>query len=347
MRRKVCSFLALVCVLALAVGLSACAGEAPVSGSSGSSASPEAPTTTTATPRETVRIYGIAGPTGVGLVQLKQASESGSTPHDYRIEFATAPDEIVGKLSTEAADIAAIPTNLAANLYQKKSGAVRMIALNTRGVLSILENGNSIQSVADLKGRTIYSTGQGSNPEFILRHILKQNGIDPDRDVTLQFLTQNEEMATLLVKGTAQVALVPEPLATTVMTKNTSLRRALSIDDAWGRIADGATPVMGCLVVRTAFLEEHKDVVDAFLADYAASVSKAESDLEGTAALCEQYKVIASAAIAKEAIPRCSLTCITGSAMRPAIEGYFEVLFGGNPAALGGAMPDDTFYYAG
>ena len=306
------------------------------------------PTSGTSAPvRESVRINGIVGPTGVGLVNLMKAQADGTTQHDYTVNFVTAPDAIVGKITSGDIDIAAVPTNLAATLYQRTSGKVKMIAINTLGVLSILENGNTIESVEDLRGKTIYSTGQGSNPEYILRYVLTENGIDPDTDVTLQFVTENEELAQLLVKGTAQVALVPEPLATTVMGKNPSLRKALDMTDEWNAVADGASPMMGCLIVRTAFLEEHEETVKAFLAEYQASVQKAIDDVDGTAALCETYGVIASTAIAQKALPNCHLTYVAGAEMQAAIAGYFQVLYDANPKALGGAMPDEGFYYAG
>lgn len=334
---------ALAGVLLIVATLGGCSAPTPSEGDASA-----ATTTTTAAPvRETVNVSGIVGPTGVGLLNLKQAQEDGTTQHDYNVTFVSSPDDVVAKIGTKEVDIAAVPTNLAANLYQKTSGNVKMLAINTLGVLSILENGDTVQSVADLKGKTIYSTGQGSNPEYILRYVLQQNGIDPDNDVTLQFVTENEELAALLVKGTAQVALVPEPLATTVKSKNTDLRSALDMTEEWDKLNTGSSLMMGCLIVRTAFLQEHEDVVKAFLAEYEDSVRKAQDDVSGTAALCEKYGVIASAAIAEKALPNCHLTFVAGADMQPAINGYFQVLFDAKPQAIGNAMPDDAFYYVG
>lgn len=295
--------------------------------------------------KETANVVGIVGPTGVGLVGLMQDQEDGKTQVDYTFALETAPDSVVAKVTSGEADIAAVPTNLAASLYKKTNGGVKMLAINTEGVLYFVENGDSISSVADLRGKTIYSTGQGANPEYILRYLLTQNGLDPDTDVTIEFLTENEELAAKLIKGEAEVALVPEPLCTTVQTKNPDLRVALSVNDEWAKIGEGSTLLMGCVIARTAYIEAHPQAVAAFLKEYGASVEKAKSDISGTAELCEKYGVIAAKAIAEKALPRCNLTFLFGADMKPAIEGYFKVLFDANPKSIGGQLPDTAFYY--
>ena len=297
------------------------------------------------TVKETANVVGIIGPTGVGLVQMMRDQEDGKTKVDYSFELVSAPDNVVAKITSGEADIAAVPTNLAVSLYNKTSGGVKMLAINTQGVLYFMENGETISSVADLKGKTIYSTGQGANPEYILRYLLTQNGIDPDNDVNIVFLTENEELAAKLVKGEAQVALVPEPLCTTVQTKNADLRVALSVNDEWTKIGEDSTLLMGCVIARTEYIEAHPQAVATFLDEYKTSIEEATGDTESTAELCEKYGVIAAKAIAEKALPRCNLTFIAGADMKPAIEGYFGVLFDANPKSIGGAMPDDAFYY--
>ncbi len=291
-----------------------------------------------------VRVCGIKGPTGVGLANLWKAQEAGTASNNYSFELVSVPQDAGTRVTSNQADIAAVPTNLAAALYKKTNGAVQMLAVNTLGVLYVLENGNTVQSVADLKGKTIYSTGEGANPEYILRHVLKENGIDPEKDVTLKFVTENEELATLVVNGTAKVALVPEPNVTTICTKNADVRVALNVTEEWDKL-DAGTLMMGCVIVRKEFAEQNPDAVAAFLKDYEASINTAKSDVEGTATLCETYGIIPKAAVAKKAIPNCNLTFVAGADMQKKISGYFQVLFDANPAAIGGAMPDDAFYY--
>ena len=236
---------------------------------------------------------------------------------------------------------------MAATLYGKTEGKLlKMLAVNTLGVLYIMENGDSIQSAADLRGKTIYTTGQGANPEYVLKYVLEKNGIDPETDVKIEYVSQNEELAALLANGTAQVAMVPEPTVTTILAQKPELRVALNVTEEWDKASGGASKLMmGCVVVRSAFAAEHPEAVETFLAEYKASVEKAAAELENTAALCESYGIIPKAAVAKQAIPRCNLVYIDGAEMKAQISGYFDVLYAANPKSVGGAVPDEAFYY--
>lgn len=299
--------------------------------------------------KATVNIGTIQGPTGIGMVHLMQADEAGTATNDYNFSVATSPEEISSKLAsaTGGLDIAAVPTNMAAALYQKTSGSVKLLAVNTLGVLYMLENGNTVQSFADLKGKTIYSTGEGANPEYILRHVLAKNGLDPDKDVNLEFLAENTELAAKMVKGDIAIAMVPEPSVSSITAQNADIRVALSMNTEWEKVADeNSKLMMGCVAVRAEFLENNKAAVDAFLAEYKTSIEKT-ADVESTAALCETYGIIPKAAIAKKAIPNCQLTFVSGADMKTQIAGYYEVLFASNPKAVGGKLPDEAFYYVG
>lgn len=307
------------------------------------SSSSSTPSDGSSADKSAVRIQTIKGPTGIGMVHLMDAQEKGTAQNDYTFTVASSPDELSAKILNNEVDIAAAPTNLAAVLYNKTGGQVTMLAVNTLGVLHILENGDTIQTAADLKGKTIYSTGQGANPEYVLRHILQKNNIDPDKDVEIEFVQENEELAALMDSGKASVAMVPEPTATTVLAKNTSIRRALDMTAEWDKVADGKL-MMGCVIVRNEFLKNQPDAVKTFMTEYEASI-KAASDIEATAALCETTGIIPKAAVAKQAIPGCNLTFVAGETMKTQINGYFAVLFAANPKSLGGKLPDDAFYY--
>ena len=329
---------AAACVLA-AVLLAGCAADPSASSSDPGSSPASAPA------KSTVRVQTIKGPTGIGMVGLMEAKDKGTAKNDYTFTVASSPDEISAKILNNEVDIAAAPTNLAAVLYNKTEGKVTMLAVNTLGVLHILENGDTVQTAADLRGKTIYTTGQGANPEYVLRHILQKNGIDPDKDVTIQFVQENEELAALLTSGEAKVAMVPEPTATTVLAKNTSIRRALDMTAEWDKVADGQL-MMGCVIVRNEFLQKNPDAVRDFRTEYEASI-QGTKDIDAAAALCETYGIIPKAAVAKQAIPGCNLTFVAGDTMKTQINGYFAVLFAANPKSLGGKLPDDAFYYTG
>lgn len=294
-----------------------------------------------------VTIGTIQGPTGVGMTHLMQEDKNGTAANDYTFEVAAGPEAIRDKLTGGQLDIAALPTNVAAALYQKTNGNVRMLAVNTLGVLYILENGETVKSIADLKGKTIYSTGEGANPEYILRYVISQNGLNPDKDVTIKFLSDNDELSTKMATGDIKLAMVPEPAASVIRTKNTAVRTALSMNDEWDAVAgEGSKLMMGCVVVRKEFLENNKEAVDAFLTEYKASLEKAVNP-KTTAPLCETYGIIPKAAIAEQAIPNCELTFVSGTAMKQQIAGYYNVLYSYNPKAIGGKLPDAKFYYVG
>ena len=293
-----------------------------------------------------INITAIAGPTGVGLVELMDKQAAGKAANNYTFNVVTAPDQAVAAIVNGSADIAAVPTNLASTLYKKTGGKVQVLALNTLGVLHMLTNGEEVASVADLKGKTIYTTGQGANPEYILRYVLQFNGIDTDKDVKLEFVADNDTLATLIANGTAKVAMVPEPKASAVMMQNKDVKRVLNMTDEWSKAnKDGVPLTMGCVVARKDFVEQNPEAVNMFLKEYRASIANVLADVEKAATLCETYKIIPKAPLAKAAIPNCALTYVDGVQMKNELSGYLTILHGYNPAAIGGQLPADDFYY--
>ena len=220
------------------------------------------------------------------------------------------------------------------------------MAVNTLGVLYVVEKGDTVRSVADLAGRTILSTGKGTTPEYVLRYILAQNGLDPDADVTIEFYSEAAEVTAQMALAEDAIAVLPQPYVTSASMQDDTLRVALDLTAEWEKVCDTQL-ITGVTVVRTAYAQEHPDVVAAFLEDYAASVEAANTDLDGTAALCEAQGVVAKAAIAKAALPACNIVLVTGEEMKADVAGYAQVLYDADPAAVGGALPDDGFYYLG
>ncbi|MBQ8683666.1 MAG: ABC transporter substrate-binding protein [Clostridia bacterium] len=321
--------------------LAGCAGEpAPESSAPVSSAPAYEPVD--------INITAIAGPTGVGLVDLMQKQADKTAANNYAFNVVSDPAQAVAAISNGSADIAAVPTNLASTLYKKTGGKVQVLAVNTLGVLHILENGESISSVADLKGKTIYTSGQGANPEYILKYVLEKNNIDPAKDVTIEFVNDNDTLATLVANGTAKVAMVPEPKASACLIQNKALRRALNMTEEWNKVGGGdASLMMGCVVARTAFVQENPEAVAKFLEEYKASINAVVADVDTASQQCVTFGIIPKAPIAKQAIPNCGLTYVDGSGMKTALSAYLTILHSYNPAAIGGALPADDFYYVG
>ncbi len=332
---KIISF---VLVLVLALGLTACSGSDETESTNSANAS----SVETYTPID-MTVACMTGPTGVGMAKLMADSNSKLTANNYTFTVASAATEINAKFIKGEIDIASVPTNVAATLYNKTNGKVRMLAVNTYGVLSILEKGDTVKSIADLKGKTVYSTGKGQNPEFIFKHILRQNGLDPEKDVTINFVS-SEELVAKLISGEAEIGLAPEPAATTVMVKNQSLRRALSINDEWAKASDTQL-MMGCVIAMDSYIKENPKAVAKFLEEYAASIEFAKTNIEEAAEHCATYKITASKAIAQKAIPTCNLCYVVGNGMKTNVNGYFNVLFTADPNSIGGAMPKDDLYY--
>ena len=342
---KVKRMLAAVVAAAMSLSLAACGASA--SSSEAASTAETAPASTVAeataspeTAAEGLRIAGLKGPTTMGLVNLMNSEEGA----DYTFTMYGAADEIVPLLVKGELDAAAIPANLAATLYQKTEGQVEVACVNTLGVLYILEKGDSIQSVADLKGQTIVTTGKGTTPEYVLRYVLSENGIDPDTDVTIEYCSEATEALSQVQAGVANIAMLPQPFVTSALSQIEGLRVALDMNEEWQKVA-GSQLVTGVLVVRKDAVEADPDAFAAFLDGYAASVEAANTDLEGTAALCESYGIVAKAALAQKALPECNIVFETGEQMKTDLTNYFQVLYDADPASVGGALPADDFYY--
>ena len=303
----------------------------------------------------TVKLATLQGPTGMGMAYLLNDADEGKTLNNYEYEVCAGPDEITGKIVSGELDIAALPTNAAATLYNKSNGKVKLLALNTECVLYILEKGDTIKSMADLKGKTIYVSGQGSTPEFLLNFLLEQSGLKVGEDVKLDFTyATHNDLVAFAATGNADVILLPEPAVTALLAKNQDMHVALSLEDVWedvteGTDYEGAEIAMGCVVVNTAFAEEHPDAVKAFLYEYEKSIDlvKDEANIDASADVIAKVGIVAAAGVAKAALPRCNITFETGAEMRAEVEGFYKVLFDAQPNSVGGQLPDDNFYYAG
>lgn len=296
----------------------------------------------------TATVAALKGPTAMGMVKMMSDDAASDSPlYDFNI-YASA-DEITPKLVQGELDIAAVPANLASVLYNNTEGQVQVLAINTLGVLYIVEDGDTVQSVEDLKGKTIFASGKGSTPEYALNYMLTQNGIDPETDVTIEWKSEHSECVASLAATENAIAMLPQPFVTTAQAQSENLRVALDLTEEWDALqADSETPstlVTGVVVARTAFAEEHPEVVSAFLDRYQESVDYVNSNVEEAAQLVGQYKIV-TAEVAQKALPECNIVFIEGDEMKEKLSGYLSVLFEQNPQSVGGALPDDAFYFS-
>ncbi len=296
----------------------------------------------TACAEDAVNVYALKGPTGIGLVKVMNDNDG-----TYDFSLVGAPDEVVAAIVSGEADIAAVPTNLAATLYNKTKGGVQLIALNTLGVLHVLTTDESIDSLDDLRGKTIWATGQGSTPEYVLDYILTAAGLKDE--VTVEYKAEHAELATLAAAGQVDIVMLPEPHVTSVLNQNPAYRMALDVTELFEQLAaqqgDNAVLSMGCVIVRKEYAEQNPDKLAAFMDAYAASVAFVNENVDEASQMVEAQGIIPKAAVAKKAIPNCHIVFVTGEEMKTQIAPFFQILFNANPKSVGGTLPADDFYF--
>ncbi|WP_330635905.1 ABC transporter substrate-binding protein [Faecalicatena contorta] len=296
-----------------------------------------------------VNVTALKGPTAMGMVQMMDDADNGKIDSEnYQFTIAASIDEVTPSISQGETDIAAVPANVSSVLYNKLEGGVQVLAINTLGVLYIVENGDTVQSVADLRGKTIYASGKGATPEYALNYILQENGIDPASDVTIEWKSEHSECVAALAQDPSGIAMLPQPFVTTAQAQNPDLRVALDLTEEWDKIQENAENpsalLTGVVIVRTEFAKEHPEAVSDFMERYKSSVEFVNENVDEAAQLVGNYDIV-PAEVAKKAIPACNIVCITGDEMQEKLSGYLAVLNEQNPEAVGGQLPDDDFYY--
>lgn len=328
-------YLSLILALAMVLSLAACGQQNVVVGAE--QAEREA---------MDVNVYVLSGPTGIGAMNLWAKADAGETFDRYHFTMPGSNDEVVAAISGGTADIACVATNLAATLYNKTNAGVICLAVNTLGVLHLLTGGETVDSIADLAGKTIYLPGQGANPEYILRYVLTGNGLDPDSDVTLSFVGEGSELMSVWQNEPDALILAPQPVATSLLMQYEKAAEAFDMTAEWDKVSGGdSTLMMGCVIVRKDFCAQYPKTVADFMDAYAASIELAQTDVTGTAALCEKYGLMPKAALAEKVIPACGVTYIDGDEMKQQLAGYLQVMFDADPKSVGGKLPKDDFYY--
>ncbi len=298
----------------------------------------------TSVEKKQVNMAVLKGPTAFGTLGLMDSNDKGQSKNKYNFTVSAAPDEVNGKIIKGEVDIAAVPANVASVLFNKTNGDVQMLAVNTLGTLYVVSKNIEINSVSDLKGQTIYLYGQGSTPEFALNYILTQNGLDPKKDVTIEFKSEHAEAVATLASSETGIAVLPEPFVTNAKIKDTAIKTVLDLTSEWKKVGNGSELVMGCIVAKKTFIDENPQIVKDFLAEYKESIKKTETDVLAVAELSGKYDII-PAKVAEKAIPKCNIVYIDGEEMKTAVNGFFNVLFDMNPNSVGGTVPGDELYF--
>jgi len=324
--KKLLSF---VCIIALCAGtLVACGGKA--------------------SPAD-VNVAVIKGPSSIGMIKLMDEADGGDIKtNNFSFDIYPNADEIVPKIVQGKIDIAAVPANLSAVLYNNTQGKVQVIAVSTLGMLYVVENGKTITSIEDLRGKTIYAGFKGKSPEYDLNYILKKNGIDPEKDLTIEWKSEHTECVAALTANKNAIAVLPQPFVTTAQMTNENIKIAIDLNKEWealqGKAENPSALITGVVVARREFIEQNPDAISDFLDHYAASAEYANNNVEGAAALVGKYEIFPEA-VARKAIPYCNITFLDGQIMKEKLIGYLSILFEQNPQSVGGALPNDDFYF--
>ena len=293
-----------------------------------------------------VQVGSLKGPTSMGIVSLMEKAEAGETAYDYEVTMATAADDLLSQVIGGKLDIAMVPANVSSILYNKTEGGIQVIDLNTLGVLYVVECGDTIQSISDLAGKTIYLTGKGTSPDYVLQYLLSENGLSTD-DVTLEYKSEATEVVSVLANDASAIGLLPQPFVTAAGMKNENLRIALDLTAEWEKVQaeSGSRLVTGVTIARSEFIEENPEIIADFLSEHEASAAYTNENPADAAALIAEKGIVEKAPIAEKAIPYCNITCVKGEEMKSALEGYLGVLCELDPISVGGSLPSEDFYY--
>lgn len=338
---KKTKLLALLCIFALLIGVfAACQSEENVT-------TTLAPSTTENVEENTVaaNVSVLKGPTGMGAARLMSRNEAKESAGGYEFTIESAPDVVVSALLAGNTDIAAIPTTSAATLYNKSNGKIKILGISTLSVLYIMEKGETVTDVKSLEGKTIVTSGKGTNVEYVLNYILEKNNLTPGENVTVTFVSEHAEAVTQAKAGNADIVLLPEPFVTQLKAANVGFRSALDFKEEWAKVSDFSLP-MGVIAANKEFAEKNPATIEKFMEDYKESVTyvNAESTLADAAALIGGYEIMPEN-IAKAAIPNSNIVFITGSEMKDIVSDFFTKMFEANPQVIGGALPGEDIYY--
>ncbi len=292
----------------------------------------------------TVRLAGMKGPTSIGLVGVLENDANGMAQNEYEFTLAGAADEITPLLIQGKLDIAAVPANLASVLYNKTNGGIKLLAVNNLGVLYIVAKGESVDSIDDLKGKTIYATGKGTTPEFTLRNILTKNGINPDSDVTIEYKAEATEVVAAISQSENAIAMLPQPYVTVACNKVEGLEIVLDLNEEWGKVSEGSI-VTGVIVVRDEFAKANPEAIKKFLNEYKESINAVNADAAASAKLVVKHGIFDNEGVIAKAIPACNIKYIAGNDLKKPVGEYLSVLFAQNPQSVGGKLPGDDFYF--
>ncbi|MBZ4684235.1 MAG: NitT/TauT family transport system substrate-binding protein [Fusobacteriaceae bacterium] len=283
-----------------------------------------------------IKVATLKGPTGMGMAKLME-----DYSNDYDFSIYSAPDQLIAKIIKQEVDIAAVPANLASILYNKTKGNIKVAAINTLGILYIAENDDSINSISDLKNKTIYASGKGATPEFILNYFLEKNNL---KNVNVVYLLNHSDIASSLVAKKINVALIPEPFLTIAQAKNSDIKVAIDLNKEWEKMTNNSKLTMGVIIINKSILNS-KEKIDKFLNRYKNSIDFVNNNNDLASDLIEKHGIFTNKNIIKKSIPNSNIVFIDMKDGQQYLDNFYKILFDFNPKLIGGKIPNEDFYY--
>ena len=290
-----------------------------------------------------INVTTLNGTTGFGMAPLMKENSQGTTSNKYNFEVQTDPSIVLAGLINGSIDIAALPTNAAANAYNKTNGGVQIIAINTLGVLYLVTNNIDVSSFNDLEGKTIYCPAQ--NPFFITKYLVEANNLSNKITIDSSTYATADALRAAVIAGNVDYAVLPEPMVTIAKSSNATLKTTLNFTNEWNKVSNGKQLVQGCVVVRTEFAHRYPGSVKEFLKEYKSSIEALNSDPATNSAYIKEFGIFANDKVAAKAIPNCNIAYLDGSEMKAAMSGFLEAMYSVAPASIGNTIPNDNFYY--
>jgi NitT/TauT family transport system substrate-binding protein len=291
-----------------------------------------------------INIASLKGPTSIGMIKMHEDHPSLGESITTNYEIVASPDIMISKILSKEVDIATLPTNVAAKLYNKGLN-LKLAAIVGENVLYVLSQGNKITSWESLKGKKINVISKGSTPDVVFRYLLKKNNIDPVTDVNLDYSVEQVELSQLMISGKADLAILPEPFVTMVLTKNSNVNLAFDFGKEWAKVRNGQSLPMSCLVINADLAKSNPEAITAFLEKYKESIQWVNSNIGDAAKLVEKFKIGMDAVTAQEAIPRCNIKYTDSNQSKDLVNDYMKTMFDFSPEDIGGKIPDEKFYY--
>jgi len=292
---------------------------------------------------EQIKVVTPAGATAISIVKpMKDTQEIGGTKVLYEVVPST--DLIVARLTAKEADFAIVPVNLAAQLYRKQM-PYSLTSVVTWGNLFIVSS-EELEGWDAMKGQDIYLMGKGLVPDIVFRTLLKENGLDPDKDVNLIYLSGATELAPNFISGKSRISMLPEPSLTTVKMKKSDTHVYLDLQEEWKKAfgTDAGYPQAGILV-KNDLIKCNPGLVKQYLGILEEGMNWLNENPKDAGAYAEELNLDLPAAVVEKSIPGNNIQHKYISDVKDQLNDFYRVLFDFSPETVGGELPDNGLYY--